>query len=115
MTSKFSSLFKLSSGRIATAFTVAGRAGSIDGIKLLKAPSDKGLFIIALTRTIKGSVNRNRIRRRIKAALYTAIKECGPLPLGVFLCVTYLSADQWNYHDLVTWLKATIWRLPKKS
>lgn len=91
-TQKFSSLFKLRSSQIAAAFTAAQRAGSIEGLRLLHAPSDNTQFIIALTRTIKGGVKRNRLRRRIKAALHTALKEQGPLPSGIFLCVTYLSA-----------------------
>lgn len=113
MTPKFSSLFKLSSGRIATAFSVATKAGSIEGIKLLKTPSDRATFIIALTRAIKGSVNRNQIRRRIKAALHTALMECGPLPANIFLCVTYPSAQALSYQQLVTWLKASIWKTQK--
>ena len=113
MTIKFSSLFKLSSTRIAAAFEIATKAGSIDGIKLLKAPSEQGVFIIALTRAIKGSVARNRMRRRIKAALHAALTERGPLPSHIFLCVTYPAAEKLSYQELLTWLKACLWKSQK--
>jgi len=92
---RFSKLFKLSSARLSIAFTQAQRVASIPGIKLMHvAQSTENRFVIALTKHIKGSVKRNKVRRRIKAALTLILQHHKALPGGIWLCVAYEAAAQ---------------------
>ena len=109
----FNQLFKLSPGAIAEAFKKGERIGSQEGFKLLASAASSTHFIIALTRTIKGSVTRNLIRRRIKAALQCYIKNSGPLTEGTFLCVVYAQALSTSYQDIESWLTRTLNRYRK--
>jgi len=104
---RFSKLFKLSSARLSIAFTQAQRVGSIPGIKLMHvAQSTENRFVIALTKQINGSVKRNKVRRRIKAALTLILKHHKTLPGGIWLCVAYEAAPQITMNTFYCFLKA---------
>ncbi len=106
---RFSKLFKLSSAHISAAFTQAQRVGSISGIKLMHLPiATENRFIIALAKQIKGSVQRNTIRRRIKASLMLILQEQPQLPQGIWLCVAYEHAINLSTLSIHQFLKAYI-------
>jgi len=112
----FSGLFKLSPSKVALAFGLAQRKGSTEGIRLLCAPSTTtGTFLIAITRTVKGSVIRNVIRRRIKAIIHSGIKTNGPLPAGTWLCVVYPTAANRSYQELSLFITTAVWRTIKPA
>jgi ribonuclease P protein component len=80
----------------------------MQGIKLLHAPDESdNRFIIALTKQVKGSVKRNKVRRRIKAALAQLLKQ-HPLPAGIWICVAYESAITLTVANIHHFLRATL-------
>lgn len=112
---RFSQIFKLSAGKVQIAFGLAKRLASIDGARLLGAPSSETTFVIAITRLVKGSVLRNKLRRRLKAALHKGIKTYGHLPVGTWLCVIYPSASNRSYQELETFVHSAVWKQKKTA
>ena len=103
---RFSKLFKLSSACISAAFTQAHKVGSISGIKLMRvSDTPENRFIIALTKQIKGSVKRNAVRRRVKAALTLIVQNQSDLPHGIWLCIAYEAATQLSMHEIISFLQ----------
>jgi|GEM_PF-3554619 len=113
--SSFSTLFKLSSGKIALAFTTAEKLAGTYGIKILYTSAKSSSFIIAISRTLKGSVRRNKVRRRIKAALQVGIRTYGPLGPGIYLCVVYPSTETRSFQELSHWLITALWKNKEKT
>ena len=112
---RFSQLFKLSAGKVQVAFGLAKRIGSLDGVRLMAAPSTEATFVVAITRLVKGSVIRNKIRRRIKAIVHEGIKEFGPLPNNTWLCVIYPAAVRRSYQELKMLLHRSLWQSKKNG
>jgi ribonuclease P protein component len=100
----FSSLFAISQKERAAAFTTATHLTSRLGIKVLYTPipsEQPPRFFIACTRTVKGSVIRNKIRRQLKALLYEQ-QHLTTKQSGMYLIVLY---EQATHMDAATRLR----------
>ena len=108
-TSRFSRLFSLRKNRINTAFGIGRRLGSMPGIKVLHAPSataeSEARVLIMPTRLFKGHVQRNKVRRQIKAIIYeNSLASCG----GTFIILLYAEAKQTDFTQLKSFLVRTL-------
>ena len=98
----FSSLFSLRRSRIDIAFKKAEYAASIPGIKVLHAAADEGVKVLVVpTRTCKGHVQRNLVRRRIKSIIYENQLATAP---GTTLILLYQQSLDLSFDELTQFL-----------
>jgi ribonuclease P protein component len=97
-TSRFTFTFRLKTKQISAAFTAAHRLTGRHGIKVLYAANEQtpAKVLIVPTRTLKGHVRRNKLRRQIKAVVYEnkLAEQAGTFIVLLYPQIVDLSFDE---------------------